>query len=185
MEKTKAKKTRAARTQKNWKFNFLDIIILLLLLLFVAALVILMIPSATDFLGSEGDTSIVYTVVFSGVDESLALSANIADGQTVVDEATGRVIGTVVGNMQTDPYYEFVSKEHVDEEGNSSVLLTRELYEGKKDITVTLTANATYSEGKGYEVDGCRIACNKEYKMIFPGFTGSGVCTVVTEGENQ
>ena len=183
MERNNRKALRSSGAQKAWRFNLLDAVILLLVLLFIASAVVLLIPGATRLLGDRGDTPIVYTVVFSEVDEKLALSADIYDGQTVIDESTGRVIGTVIGDALVDDCYEFVIKD--ENAADKIPMLESELYQGKKTLTVTLTASATYSEGKGYEVNGCRIACNKELTMIFPGFTGKGICTVVTENDSN
>lgn len=176
------KKLRTARVQKNWRFNFLDAVIVLLLLLFATAAVILLLPQAVDIIGGAGDIEIVYTVVFSNVDENLALTANIFDGQTVTDKTSGRIIGTVTGDALIGDSYQNVIADGENNAG--TVMIESAVLEGKKTVTVTLTANASYTEGKGYEVNGCRIACNREYTMVFPGFTGEGVCTVVTVNED-
>ncbi len=171
---------RASRS--GWRFNILDALIILLIVAFVASAVVLLIPNVTELLGDKGDRQIIYTVVFSEVDEELALAADIYDGQTVIDKSTGRVLGTVIGDALVDDSYEFVIKNGALDD---APLLESGLYEGKKTLTVTLTATATYNEGRGYEVDGCRIACDRVIEMIFPGFTGKGVCTVVTETDNE
>ena len=182
MENTvNTKKLRTSKGQKNWKFNFLDAVIVLLLLLFATAAVILLLPQALDIIGGAGNVEIVYTVVFSEVDENLALTANIFDGQTVADKESGKLLGTVTGDALIDDSYQNVIVKGTN---GGEILIESALLEGKKTVTVTVTAKATYREGHGYEVNGCRIACNREYSMVFPGFTGKGVCTVITVSED-
>ncbi len=182
MEKNKRRASRAA--QKGWRFNFLDVVIILLIVAVVGSSVALLIPRVTEWLGNDGDITVVYTVVFTEIDEELAMVAEIVDGQTVKDRETGRVLGTVIGDALVDDCYEFVVRPGTEQD--DLPMLESGLYEGKKTLTVTLTASATYSEGRGYEINGRRIACNTELEMIFPSFTGHGVCTVVseTDGDN-
>jgi len=178
MEKSKEKRTRARGTQKSWRFNFLDAVILLVILLFIASMVILFIPRATRFLGSGGDTEIVYTVVFSGVDSGVEIS----DQQKVVDGATDRVLGMVDGSPETEEHFELVRDTNSE---NGMTVLKCVKVDGKIDLIVTITATANYAEGKGYEVNGCRIACGREYEMVFPEFTATGTCTMVAEKNAQ
>ena len=180
MEKSKTKRTRASRGQRSWRFNFLDVVILLVAVLFIASMVILLIPRATNFLGSDGDSEIVYTVVFSGVDANV----EIADQQKVVDGTTEQVLGMVDGSPETEEHFELIKEKNG--EGEDAVTVLRcEKVDGKIDLIVTITANATYVEGKGYEVNGCRIACNREYEMVFPEFTAKGTCIMVAEKNAQ
>ena len=175
MEKTKNKRKKSGREPRSWRFNFLDAIILLVIVLFIAAVVLLFIPRVTSFLGSNGDVDIVYTVVFRGVDASVEIS----DQQKVVDAKTERVLGMVEGSPETEDYYELVRDAE-----NVSVLKCEKV-DGKIDLIVTISASAMYVEGRGYEVNGCRIACNKEFEMVFPGFAATGTCIEVTERNAQ
>ena len=172
----KIKKPKLA-AKKGWRFNLLDLVIIFLLLLFATGCVIMLLPQVMDIIGGAGNTEIVYTVVFDEVDETLALTANIYDGQSAVDRSTGRVVGTVTGDALIGDAYQNVIANGSE---GGMVLIESAVIDGKKTVTVTMTASATYSEGRGYEVNGCRIATNAEYEMMFPGFTGKGICTVVT-----
>ena len=167
-------------SQKGWKFNLLDVVIIILIIAFVGASVAMLIPRVTDFFGNGGNVTVIYTVVFSEVDEDLLeAGAGIYDAETAKDKSTGRVLGTVIGDALLDNCYEFVIKDGTENKDVPS--LESVIIEGKKSLTVTLTASATYKEGSGYEINGQRIACNTELDMIFPNFTGRGICTVVTE----
>ena len=181
MEKSKVKRTRASRSQKSWRFNFLDVVILLVILLFVASMVILYIPRVTDLLGSDGNKNIVYTVVFHGVD----VNSEISDQQRVVDKKSEQVLGMVDGSPETEDCYESVRTEVTDESGKTSTVLRCEKVDGKIDLIVTITATATYADGKGYEINGNRIAVGREYEMVFPGFTATGTCIAVSEENAQ
>lgn len=181
MEKSKVKRTRTSRSKKAWRFNFLDVVILFVIVLFAASMVILFIPRVTGLLGSDGNRQIVYTVVFHGVD----VNSEISDQQRVVDKKTEQLLGMVDGSPETEDCYESVRTEVFDENGKSSTVLRCEKVEGKIDLIVTITANATYADGKGYEVNGNRIAAGREYEMVFPGFTATGTCIMVTEENAQ
>ena len=176
MENVNVKKTRGSKKTRTWRFNILDVVILAVILLCAAGALAVLLPKSAEMFSGGDNVNITYTVVFNNVDEELA--ANIAGGQGVSDEASGKLLGTVVGTPGIESYWEFV----LNDDGNGSYFLDREQYAdiGKVNITVTFTAEASYSEGNGYSVNGIRIAADREYKMMFPDFEGSGVCTMVS-----
>ncbi len=180
MDNTNVKKSRAPKKMRTWRFNLLDVIILALLVLLIVGTVAVLLPKTAQLLTGSDSVNITYTVVFNKVDETLA--ANIADGQNVTDRESGKLLGTVVGTPSIESYWEFVLKE----DANGSHFLDREQYSdiGKVNITVTFTAEAKYSEGVGYAVNGIRIAADREYGMLFPEFEGIGVCSMVTVTQN-
>ena len=180
MDNTNVKKSRAPKKMRTWRFNVLDAIILTLIVLIIVGAVAVLLPTTTQLLTGSDSVNITYTVVFNKVDETLA--ANIADGQNVTDRESGRLLGTVVGTPSIESYWEFVLKE----DGNGSYFLEREQYPdiGKVNIAVTFTAEAKYSDGVGYTVNGVRIATDREYSMLFPEFEGIGSCSMVTVTQN-
>ena len=176
MENVNVKKTRGSKKTRTWRFNILDVVILAVIVLCVAGILAVLLPQSAKMLAGGDKVNITYTVVFNKIDEALA--ANIADGQNVTDKASGKLLGTVVGTPSIESYWEFVLKD----EGNGSYFLDREQYPdiGKVNIAVTFTAEASYFEGKGYTVNGIRIAADREYGMMLPEFEGVGVCTMVS-----
>ena len=176
MENINVKKSRAPKKMRTWKFNILDVIILAVLLLLIVGALSVLLPKSLKLLSNDDTVNITYTVVFTKVDEKFA--TNIADGQNATDRESGKIVGTVVGTPSIESYWEFVLKE----DANGSYLLEREQYAdiGKVNIAVTFTAEAEYSEGNGYTVNGIRIAANREYGLMFPGFEGAGVCSMVS-----
>ena len=176
MENINVKKSRATKKAKTWRFNILDVVILVVLLLLIVGSLAVILPKSMQLLSKSNTVNITYTVVFTKVDEKFA--SNIADGQNVTDKASGKILGTVVGTPSIESYWEFVLKE----DGNGSYFLDREQYTdiGKINVAVTFTAEAEYSEGKGYTVNGIRIAADREYGMMFPEFEGIGVCSMVS-----
>ena len=43
-------------------------------------------------------------------------------------------------------------------------------------VSVTIEASAAYVANRGYTANGCRIAVGMTYTLLFPEYTGSGVC---------
>ena len=56
--------------------------------------------------------------------------------------------------------------------------------EGLKNIVVTVTAKAIYTDGSGYSVNGDRIAVGNSYNISFPDFSGSAYCIEVSATAN-
>ena len=53
-----------------------------------------------------------------------------------------------------------------------------------KNLVVTVTATAIYTDGEGYSVGGERIAVGHKYNVSFPGFSGSAYCIELTTASN-
>ena len=49
-------------------------------------------------------------------------------------------------------------------------------YDDKINLLITVSATATYTEGKGYAVNERRIAVGEKLSVRFPDFAGEGYC---------
>ena len=168
--------TKKPRERKNaWRLNILDVVILLLAAFFVTLLVMYFFPKTADALAGEKTFDITYTVVFYGIEDDIV--DEIVDNLRVVDKKTGAVIGSVTGSPSSDNYY-----EHEIRLDNAGMPVFEKVeYSNRSNLTVDITAKATYSEGKGYTVNGTRIACGREYGLrISSAFEGNAVCTIIT-----
>jgi hypothetical protein len=172
MDEMNTKKPRERKTA--WRLNILDVVILLLAAFFVTLLVMYFFPKTADALAGEKTFDITYTVVFEGISDDIV--DEIVDNLRVVDKETGAVIGSVTGSPSSDNYYEYEVSLN-----NGTPVFERVEYSDMVNLTVDITAKATYSEGKGYTVNGTRIARGREYGLrISSAFEGNAVCTIIT-----
>ncbi len=164
-------KIKAARQTGSRRLNVLDVVIIVTAVMLIAVAVVWSVPRLQTFFTTNDTVQITYTVVFENVDESVY--DRILLDQTVIDAESGRELGTVALTPESVSYYDFVLG--TDAEGND--VAQKQPYDTLgKNVTVTIRANAEYSEGKGYTVEGHRIAIGAEMQLRFPGFTGTGYC---------
>jgi len=163
------------KEKKGLKFNVLDLIIIITVIFVAVVAVLYTVPQFHNRVSSGEKIRISYTVVFENVDESVF--DQIAKGQTVTNADNGIALGTVSESPEAEPAYTYVL---VTGESGANTVKKQEDPSGKRNITVTVEADAVYAEGKGYAVDGCRIAVGKEFNIRFPNYTDTGYCTEIT-----
>ena len=170
-EKSYSKATRAGNSKKG-KFNIVDCILVLMVLAVVAAVVVYFVPGL--FNAAADETEITFTIEFRGVDS--AFITNIKNGDPVYDSGKQYVLGKVK-SVENYAYTELVYNEETGTAEAKEV-------EGLKNIVVTVTAKAIYTDGKGYSVNGARIAVGCAYNIGFPEFSGSAYCIEVSATAN-
>ncbi len=168
--KNKAKQTQESGNVKKKRrgFNFID----LLLILFVVCVIVLAINiisplSIFDRLKTESTHTIQYTVEFIGVDAEYVDS--IKENDTVIDSVSKNNLGQVA----VADYGTVYSVLEYNESAQAGVLTE---YKDKYNVTVTITADASYTEGEGYKVNNCRVAVGEKLSLRFPGYLGEGHC---------
>jgi len=171
---------KAVKSNKNVRFNILDLIIIVGILFIITALVIMALPKFSNIVESGQKVMISYTLVFEAVDENSF--DKIVIGDPLTDTKDGKALGKVSDTPKIEPYYTYVKGSS---EGDIVTAEKKEDYQGRSNITITVESEATYSEGKGYTVNGYRIAVGKEIGVRFPNYTNVGTCigiNVVSEG---
>ena len=161
------------KADKKRNFNTVDVILSLMILCFVVVVVFLF-ASNTDFnWRGKQEVKLEYTVEISGISQEMA--AGIQIGDQVLDGENNYLIGTV-SNTEIDDCVEYVYNEasgrieavaYTDEGSTSSV---------RKNLLVTITADAQYAQGKGYTVNGYHVTVNRAMQLCFPGYSGEGQC---------
>ena len=164
---------KRVKSDKKRTFNVVDVILGLMILTFLS-IVIFLFASNTDIQWGVGENvKLEYTVEISGISQEMA--AKIRVGDQVLDGENAYVIGSVT-NTEIDDCVEYVYNEasgrieavaYTDEGSSSSV---------RKNLLITITADARYAAGKGYTVNGYRVAVNQDMQLCFPGYTGEGQC---------
>ncbi len=161
-------------------FNFFDILVLL-------AIVAVIVMLATGFgigkwfgRGEEGVACKVrYSLTFYNVDE--AFKNAVGKDDTLYDANSKTSLGLVESNAAAVPYTQTVAVTGTDGEGNKVVTAESREVPGRYNVTVTITVDAIYTEGRGYEVDGCALRLGSTYHVRFPRYVGYGVCTSLAE----
>ena len=174
-EQVKTKVRRGADRRKR-KFNFLDGIIILLFILVAVFTVNFFSPSSTIIKWrSDNVKSITYTVELLGVDEDFINL--ISEGNAVIDSVTKHPLGSVTavdyntnhGELRPNP-----------DPTNVEGIISR--FDDKFDVIVTITADATYTKGKGYFISDKQVIIGeKMYLRFLPDFVGEGYCISISE----
>lgn len=176
-EKTGKSDYKKSKGDRKRLINLVDIVLILMILSIIVVFVFVLAPGAELNREDVQTVKLEYTVEISGISKEMLAKINIGD--QVFDEKDRYVIGTVT-NTEIDDCVEYVYNEEsgrieavaYTDDGNASSVL--------KNVLVTITANAQYSKGKGYTVNGYRIAVNREMSLCFPGYSGNGQCISVT-----
>ncbi len=152
--------------KKRKKFNIIDFLLIVFVLVIIAALVYVFLPSSIiKFITADTTTAIQYAVEIIGVDEEYI--DNIAEGNVVNDSVSKSPIGTVVAVDSSTQYRQLQLQE---ENGEMAGVLSP--VQGKRNVIVTISADAYFTEGEGYSVNGTRIAVGEKINLKFPNYYG-------------
>ena len=165
----KTNSTKGAR--KGGKFNLIDFLLILVILLTVVALIYVFLPTSwIKRITADESAEIQYTVEFQAVDEEFI--NNIKEDDNVLDSVSKTGLGTVSAVDYSIRYTELTYND--DGQG---VLVE---YPGKYNVHVTIAADADYTEGEGYYVNGTRIAIGEKINARFPNYLGEGYCILIS-----
>lgn len=150
--------------------NWFDLVVIAVLI--VAGIAVFgntQLMALLGFGSSAESCTVEYMVMFSDVDEQLALS--IGDGNAVYAASSGLSMGTVMADpeVQTHRVVAYVdgSAQMKDKPGTV-------------DIIVTIRAAAEYTEGEGFDVGGVMVRVGDNLSLRFPMYTGVGHCINVS-----
>jgi hypothetical protein len=159
--------------KKKGRFNLVDLLLVLIVLAIVFVVVFVVDPFSIDLFGkAEQNVTLEYTVRIDNVEGVLV--NKIQSGDEVVDAAIKNSLGYVsaVENdiPHTEPYY--------DAEAGA---VSMKEYPDRYDLLVTVTAKATFAEGRGYAVNDRRVAVGSQLYLMFPDYVGTGNCISIRE----
>lgn len=177
--RTRAKKN-APRAQRSNRYplNLFDLLVIFVLLVAVVLLAFgIRLPDL--FGGQETGRAcrLEYTVTFRGVDERFA--AAVASGDALTTADTGVAMGSVIGEVEVNPHTVPTLLPSTEEGGEATVVMKP--VPGQVDITVTVVADAIYTQGVGYTVNGQAIRAGAAYHIRFPNYVGVGSCDSLRE----
>ena len=163
-----AKDRKAETTKRKRRFNFVDFLILVFVALFIFLGVYVIKPVSLIRRWMDNETyTVEYTVEIENVDEQFI--ENVRIGQICLDSVSKSELGSVV---DVDGNTEYVVLEY--DETNEQGVLTP--YPDRYNLLITVHAECTYEEGRGYFANGTRIAVGEAMALRFSDFVGEGYC---------
>ena len=168
MSEIKSSNKSTKKKVRKGRFNLIDFLLIIIVLAIIGGLVYVFLPaSVIGRVTADAKYDIQYTLELTGVDE--AYINNIAENDTVIDSVSKSNIGTVAAVDY--------SIQHTDLAYNESAgigVLTP--VAGKYNVIVTINATAHYEQGKGYSVNGTRIAVGEKINARFPNYVCECYC---------
>lgn len=156
------------KKSKKGRFNFIDFLLIIIALLLVAGIVHVFIPKTLiGRVTADKTYDIQYTLELTGIDE--AYVNKIAENDTVIDSVSKSNIGTVAAVDYSIQYTELAYNE-LEAVGVLTPVA------GKYNVIVTINATAQYEQGKGYSVNGTRIAVGEKINARFPNYVCECYC---------
>lgn len=167
-ERKKLKKNNKTERVRR-RFNIIDAVLILLIALVVVVCTHLLSPIA--FFGNliSGKTyTLEYTVEISGVSEEYV--EMVKENDVAMDSISKKTLGKVIA-VDCDTQY---SELQYDEQNGVGVLAT---YPDRYNMLITISAECTYEEGVGYQVNDQRIAVGEKLSLRLPEYLCEGYCT--------
>ncbi len=163
---------KVQKSQKKFRFNFIDALLILIILAAGAFLCYIFLSNDVDVVSENVTKEIVYEIELNEVPEEFKWKINIGD--KVTDTVARYPIGEVVNVVYSDYIYSGVNAEDGGE------VLTA--VPGYMDVTVTIRAEANIVNNM-YSIGGYDIHVGKNVCFRVPNFTGESYCTTLSEAE--
>lgn len=175
--RTRASAPRAKKGNR-YPLNLFDLLIIFVLLVAIVLLAMgIRLPDLFGTRESGRACRVEYTLTLQGVDERFAEA--ILSGDALVTADTGAALGNVTGEVLVAPH-RIPALVSAGEGSEASTVVLKEV-PGQFDITVTVQADAIYTEGVGYTVGDRAIRVGAAYHVRFPNYVGVGVCDLIIE----
>lgn len=142
------------------KINFLDFLLIILIIAIITATIVSVIRSNPNKI-SGGDTNLTFKIKCEMVDKTVA--ENIAANDSIYDNATNQLLGTVVSVESTKV------KAHQD------TVLSPEI-ETDKVTLVIMVASTAWKDNGLYSIDSFRIAAGQTIDFHSEQISLSGTC---------
>lgn len=157
------------------RFNLIDVIIILLILLIIAAAVIFVVTQ-NDEAADSGDVHIEYTVRIDGIKNEYLTSIKVGD--TVVDSATGKKLGTIIA-IRTEKTKAYNTNKVVNENGRQTIPVS--YHNNISDVYVTLETSGKYGVNDIPTVSDRKILIGSEIYFKVESFAAVGFITAFTD----
>jgi len=169
-----AQHPQSNKSGKKGRFNLVDFFLIIIIVALIAAAVSYFLPGISKRFAGSNDVDVVYSLEIIGVEDKFV--SNISVGDVIYDASNNYAIGTVKAVEQyayTEYYYNEATgtvdiKEHPD----------------LKNIVVTVSTTAIYTNGEGYSVNGNRLAVGCVYNVRFPQYATTASCIELSAKSN-
>lgn len=162
----------ANRGRGKYRFNVIDILLIVVIAVSIAAILFLYFYDGRMSKNENevNSVDIIYTVSQKEIPAILRGKINIGD--IVTEEESLCELGQVIDVEYTDSVY-----SGYDSENNRF----EELYPGKIDVKIRISAKAVVDENGIYNVNGYILNIGKEAALRFPYYTGETVIVSISE----
>jgi hypothetical protein len=164
------KKKKGVRLPINWFDVF---VIAVVVLLVVLALGSTQLVSLLGLGNTAQSYTVEYMVMFSDVDEDLALS--ISNGAAVYHAASGTAMGQVIADPEVQSHRVLTYADGMAQMKDKP---------GAVDMIVTVRTVVEYTENEGYSIGGTAVRVGDNLSLRFPGYTGVGHCINISRGSD-
>lgn len=162
----------STKKKRKIHFNLIDFLLIIIALMLVFVLVYVFLPNSfVRGLFADHSVDVEYSIEFKGVDESFLEC--IRENDVVIDSVSKCEIGNVTAVDYSTQYTE-LKYDETTQKGILSVV------PGKNNVIVTISGKANFSEDRGYDINGVRIAVGELISARFPNFAAEGYCISVS-----
>ena len=166
-------KPQRQKSNRRYKFNFVDLILILLCVAIIAGCAYIFSPNFKfDLFSKKEAVDLQYVVEIQGVDEEFI--EKIKENNAVIDSVSKNSMGTVVAVDYSTKYSELSYTKIEDE--YVGVLVE---HPTKYNLIVTITATGEHEKEAGYSINACRIAVGERLNLKFPDFTCECYCIAI------
>ena len=186
MKETSGASSKRIRRSKTGRFNFIDLLLVVVILFTVGALIYVYVPnSIVQKITSDKTVEIEYAIEIIGVEKDFI--NNIKENEVVLDSVSKNKLGTVILVENENQYKELIYTEpEAETSDNGEYTDIVEKKEGvlspvgeKRNVIVYISANAEYEAGKGYSINGIRIAVGEKMYLRFPNYVCEAYCILL------
>lgn len=159
--------------KRKGRFNLMDLVLVLIAVGIVLFVVFVLDPFSLNLFGKENhNVTLEYTLRIENVEGTLIDKIRTRD--EVIDATVKTSLGYVNAVENDTPYAEPYYNSQED-------AVSMKEYPDRYDLVVTVTADAVFTEGVGYTVNGRRVAVGTQFYLMFPNYVGTGYCISMRE----
>lgn len=159
--------------KKKGRFNLMDLILVLLAVGIALFVLFVIDPFSINLFGAdEQNVTLEYSIRIENVEATFMDKIRIRD--EVIDASLKTSLGYVNAVENDIPH----SEPYYDSEDD---LVSMKEYPNRYDLIITVTADAVFTQGVGYTVNGRRVAVGSEFYLMFPEYLGEGFCVSMRE----
>ncbi len=167
----------ANKSKKRYRFNIVDIILLCVIFISIGAMIFLFFYDGKDNSADNGVKTVEITYTVKQTQVPNILRGKINNFDSVYDGEDMKSLGQVIRVNTPDSKYSVYDRESGQQ--------VEEIYPGKIDIVIDITAEATVLADGRYSVNGKIINVGETMELRFPFYTCNAVCVAVSGGNGK